>query len=158
MEIWKNIEGFENLYQVSNYGRVKSLKYGKEKILKPFKDKDNYLRVILCKQGKPKLYLIHRLVAQAFIPNPNNYPQVNHKDEVKTNNCVSNLEFCTAKYNINYGTRTKKTSKQVLCVETGKIYSSLSEVYRQLGFAQSNISSVCNGLRNTCGGFHWRYV
>ena len=171
IEIFKNIEGYENLYQISNMGNVKALGNGKtrkEKILKPTKNKDNYLQVCLCKQVEKKTFLIHRLVAQAFINNPNNYPQVNHKDEDKMNNCVSNLEWCTNVYNSNYGTRTKRSaesninhpnkSKRVMCIETGKIYPSLSEIKRQLGFAQSNISSACTGKYKQVYGFHWKYV
>lgn len=158
MEIYKDIEGYEQLYQISNYGNVKSLKYNKEKILKPAKLKNGYLQVTLCKEEKRKQHYIHRLVGEAFIDNPNNYKQVNHKDENPANNNVSNLEWCTNEYNINYGTRTEKTSKKVMCIETGVVYPSASEVQRQLGFAQTNISSVCNGIRNTCGGFHWSFL
>lgn len=107
-EIWKDIEGYEGLYQVSNFGRIKSLKdnHGntREKILKLWKEKDGYLQVFLCKNGKGKTCTVHRLVANAFIENPNNLPMINHKDENKTNNCVENLEWCDAKYNNNYGT------------------------------------------------------
>lgn len=170
-EIYKDIEGYENLYQISNHGNVKSLgneKTRKERILKPIKNHKGYMQVILCKQGKPKLYLIHRLVAQAFIDNPNNLPQVNHIDEVKTNNASSNLEWVTPKQNNNYGTRNQrvaesntnnpKLSKSVLCIETGVIYASTMEVQRELGFSQGNISSACNGGYNTAYGFHWCYV
>lgn len=170
MEIFKEIEGYEN-YQISNLGNVKSLNYkrtGKDKILKPIKDKKGYLMVNLCKQAKSKTYKIHRLVAQAFLPNQNNLPQVNHKDEDKQNNAASNLEWCTNKYNSNYGTRNQrvgksninhtKRSKQVLCVENGVIYPSTMELQRQLGLPQQNISHCCNGKRKTCGGFHWCYV
>lgn len=164
IEIFKDIEGYEG-YQISNYGRVKSLNYnrtGKEKILKPTKDKKNYLRVDLSKQGKRKQYQIHRLVAQAFLDNPNNYEQINHKNEIKTDNRVENLEWCTPKQNNNYGTRNKRIaeskSKQVMCVETGVIYISTNEVQRQLNLKQGDISRCCNGKRKTCGGFHWCYV
>lgn len=164
MEIWKDIKGFES-YQVSNLGNVKSLgndKTRKEKILKPNKLKNNYLQVVLCKEGKRKYHLIHRLVAEAFIPNPQNLVQINHRDEDKTNNTISNLEWCTAKYNNNYGTHNQRSalsrSKPVICLETGKIYSSLSEVYKQLGFTQGNISQCCNGKLKTAYGFHWQYV
>ena len=168
-EEYKDIEGYEWLYQVSNYGNVNSLNYyrsGKEKKLKPIKekilkltkDKDGYLYVGLYQQGKQKAHKVHRLVAQAFIDNPNNYPQVNHKDEDKTNNHVTNLEWCTRSYNINYGTRNEKISKQVMCIETGLVYPSTMEVERQLGFAQSHISMCCRGKRKTAYGFHWKYV
>lgn len=161
MEIWKDISEYDGLYKVSNLGRVKSLgndKKRKEKILKPIKYNCGYLIVGLSKQGKRKLYLVHRLVAEAFIDNPNNFRELNHIDEDKTNNCVSNLEWCDRKYNINYGTRNEKISKRVLCVETNKIYPSTNEVQRQLGFANSHISSACNGKLKQAYGFHWRYV
>jgi hypothetical protein len=169
-EIFKDIEGYPN-YQISNYGNVKSLNYnhtGKEKILKPTKDKKGYLRVCLSKQGKLKNHKIHRLVAEAFIENQNNYLMVNHKDENKENNCVSNLEWCTAKYNINYGTHNQrvaesntnhpKRSKPVLCVETGVVYPSAIEVQRQLGFSQGNISKCCTGKRKQAYSYRWQYV
>ena len=114
--------------------------------------------VVLSKRLKVKKHLVHRLVCQAFVPNTQNLPQVNHRDENKQNNCASNLEYCTAAYNINYGTRNQKISKQVMCIETSVIYASASEVQRQLGFAKQNISSACRGKSKTSNGFHWRYV
>lgn len=115
-EIWKDVVGYEGLYQVSNLGRVKSLEridnlnhFRKGKILIQH-IYNGYLYVSLCKNGKIKMYRVHRLVAQAFIPNPNNLPQVNHKDENKTNNCVLNLEYCDARYNMNYGTAIERRS------------------------------------------------
>ena len=163
IEIFKDIEGYENLYQISNLGNVKSLGNGnsnnsKEKILKPTKDKKGYLTVDLYKDGKRKIYKVHRLVAKVFIENPNNLPQVNHKDEDKTNNAVENLEFCDAKYNINYGTRNEKISKQLMCLETGKIYTSTREVQKQLGFSHSNISRCCNGKLKQAYGYTWCYI
>lgn len=165
MEIWKDIEGYEGLYQVSNLGNVKSLNYkhtGKERVLKTAKDKDNYLVVGLYKEAKLKTHRVHRLVAQSFIPNSKNLPQINHKDEDKTNNCVENLEFCDRKYNCNFGTRNQRVaesnSKRVLCVENGVVYSSTMEVQRQLGFSNGNISSACNGKLKTAYGFHWCYI
>lgn len=161
VEIWKDIEGYCGCYQVSNFGNVKSLNYmhtGREKILKVEKTKCGYLRVIFCKDGKIKRFSVHRLVAQAFIPNPYNLPQVNHIDENKTNNIVSNLQWCSSQYNINYGHRNEKISKKVLCVETGKVYTSTHQVERELGFANSNISRACNGKQKSAYGFHWRYI
>lgn len=116
-QCWKDIEGYEGLYQVSNTGRVRSLNYkrtGKTKVLKQGTDKDDYKKVVLCKDGKNKVYLVHRLVALAFIPNPNNYPMINHKDENRINNAVWNLEWCTQQYNCNYGNRNKKISKAIM--------------------------------------------
>lgn len=152
IEIYKDIEGYEN-YQVSNLGNVRSLKFGKEKILKPVKDGKKYLCVVLYKQGKHKMCKVHRLVAQAFIPNSQNLPQINHKDEDKTNNQVNNLEWCDCQYNIDYS-----QSKQVMCIETGVVYPSTMEVKRQLGFSPGYISLACYGKRKTAYGFHWKYV
>lgn len=113
-EIWRNIEGYEGLYQVSNQGNVRSLNYkqtGMVQVLKPGKHTRGYLLVTLYKDGKAKGCKVHRLVAQAFLPNPDNLPQVNHKDENPSNNRVENLEFCTAKYNTNYGSRNQRASE-----------------------------------------------
>ena len=160
-EIWKPIEGYPD-YEVSSMGRVKSLKYGKEKILKNCKDGKGYLYVNLCKEGKPKNYFIHRLVAQAFLPNPNNLPQVNHRNENKTDNRVENLEYCDSKYNINFGTRTEKTQKPILqFTKNGdfiKKWNSATQIQRELGFNNSHISNCCKGKRKTCGGFIWGYA
>ena len=126
-EIWKDIKGYEDLYQISNYGEVKSLekKAGfstrKEKILKQHLDKDGYVKVYLCKNNKVKFLSVHRLIAEAFIPNPNNFPQINHKDENKQNNKIENLEWCTCKYNINYGTRTKRQKETIKNERSNKI-------------------------------------
>ena len=119
IEEWRTIEGYEGLYEVSNLGRVRSLdmyvkgRYGnyrlhKGKVLSPAKDKNGYLKVNLCYNGKDKIIRVHRLVAGAFVSNPDNLPEVNHKDEDKTNNNVENLEWCNRKDNINYGTRTER--------------------------------------------------
>lgn len=114
-EIWKDVVGYEGLYQVSNMGRVRSLghdKWHKGRIIKShFDGKKHYKFVSLHKKGKSKRFNIHRLVAIAFVPNPNNYPQVNHKNEIKTDNRATNLEWCTAQYNINYGSAMKRAIK-----------------------------------------------
>ena len=122
-EIWKDIKNYEGLYQVSNLGNVKSLNYshtGKEQILKPPTTKAGYLRVYLYKEGKKrKRFLVHRLVAMAFLDNSDNLPQVNHKDENKKNNCVENLEWCTHTFNMNYGTRLERVAAAL----KGRIFS-----------------------------------
>ena len=116
MEKWENIVGYEGKYQISNLGRVKSLKDRyryRERILKPSTNKRGYKKVVLVKVGeKRKTFLVHRLVAEAFIPNPNNYSEVNHKDENPSNNNVDNLEWCTRKYNINYGTAIERATEK----------------------------------------------
>ena len=162
-EYWKPVVGYEGLYEVSNWGRVKSLKFGKEKILKPSKNKKTkhgYLQVALWKNGQYKRYYVHRLVAEAFIDNPNNYKEVNHKDENKTNNVVSNLEWCDRKYNQNYGTRTEKCSKKVyqytLDGKFVKEWESIAECGRN-GFNQGGICKCCNGKQKIYRGFIWRY-
>ena len=109
VEIWKDIKGYEGLYQVSNLGRVKSLR--KNIIMKEALKEERYLSITLHKNKTRKSFYIHRLVAQAFVSNPNNYPEVNHKDENKQNNQMDNLEWCTPKYNANYGTRNKRLSE-----------------------------------------------
>ena len=164
-EIWKDIEGYEGLYQVSNLGRVKSLKYnktGRERILKIDKNKNGYLYILLYKNNKRKHYRIHRLVANAFIENPNNYPYINHKDECKSNNNVNNLEWCSPKYNINHGTcikrRVEKQSKQVYCLEDDTIYKSITECGKILQLSIGNISSVLNRRRKHTKGYTFRYA
>ena len=167
MEHWKAISGYEGLYEVSDLGRVKSLKYGKERILKPGSGGDGYLNVALCKDGHVKGKLIHRLVAEAFIPNPNNLETINHKDEVKTNNTVSNLEWMSQRDNNNYGTRNKRAretlSKQVQMFDkkTGELlatFPSTNEAAGVTGIAQGSISKCCNGKIKSAGGYVWRYA
>lgn len=116
-EIWKSF-GYED-YKVSNFGRIKSYKYDKEhgKIMKPYKDTKGYLQIDLQLDGRKrqnrKHFAVHRLVAQAFIPNPDNLPQVNHKDENKENNHIDNLEWCTNEYNATYGTHVERVMEKI---------------------------------------------
>ena len=168
-EIWKDILGYEGKYQVSNWGRVKSLNYrntGKEGILKGVANGNGYLEVILFKEGKGKHYRINRLVAQAFLPNPDNLPEVNHKDEDKQNNCVENLEYCSKLYNINYGTGSKrsaeKRSKPLFGINkvSGLIleFPSIAEASRQTGINKGNICNCLKGKANSAGGYVWYYA
>ena len=143
-----DIKGYESLYAITSCGKVYS--YRAKRFLKPGKDKYGYLQVNLCKDGKQKTYRIHRLVAEAYLPNPDNLPQVNHIDENKSNNALPNLEWCTAAYNINYS-----QAKKVICVETGKIFNSVSEADDFVN--GHNVASVCKGQRKTAGGYHWKY-
>ena len=171
-EIWKDIEGYEGLYQVSNLGRVKSLNYhrtGKEKILRLEKSQGYYI-ADLCINGKAKHYKVHRLVAEAFIPNPENLPEINHKDENPSNNNVNNLEYCDRKYNNSYGSRNERSKqKQIndinksvpivqidLNNDTVAIWPSMAEAQRN-GFNLGNIYLCCNGRQNTHKGYKWIY-
>ena len=156
-EIWKEIKNYENLYWVSNFGRVKS----KNKILTPIKR--TYLQVGLYKNGIEKTFYIHKLVAQAFIPNPNNYNCINHKDEDKYNNEVENLEWCTKSYNNNYGTRTQKTRKKVCQYDINnnfiKLWDGIRVASKELNIPSQQISQCCNRTkyRKTAGGYIWKY-
>ena len=176
-EIWRDIKDYEGLYQVSNLGRVRSLNYrhiGKVNIRKTSKTRSGYLIVCLYKDGKRKYFSVHRLVAETFIQNLLNLPEVNHKDEDKTNNFVGtpendykdgNLEWCDRSYNKNYGNRNekvaKKLSKNVLqFTKTGNFireWSSLHEIKKELGFNCANISHCCLGNTNSSYGFVWKY-
>lgn len=160
-EIWKDIPNYERLYQVSNLGRIKSLYYSKEKILTPKIDKDGYLLINLYKNHKCQTFKIHRIVAQVFLNNSNNLPQINHKDENKQNNCVDNLEWCTHIYNQNYGNKNNWCSKKVNQYDLNgnyiKTYSSLNKASKELNIS-NNIYLCCNGKVKTCGGYIWKYV
>lgn len=167
-EIWKDIKCYEGLYQVSNLGRIKSLHNYKRNgtdILIPG-IKKGYYQIGLRKNKKRTWYAIHRLVAQAFIPNYDNLPQINHKDENKLNNKVDNLEWCSVRYNNCYGTRIErvkeKVSKKVLQYDLKgnfvKEYKSLSEATKQNGIKSiANISMCCNGKYKQTHGYVWKY-
>ena len=168
--IWKDIEGYEGLYQVSNMGRVRSLTRNNI-ILKKTITNRGYERVPLYKNKKSKLFRVHRLVANAFIPNPDNLPQVNHKDENKLNNCVDNLEWCTQEYNQNYGTISIRKSQKLLNHKNEskivlqytldgtfvKEWKSIKDVQRNLGFDHANISKGCRGKQAHGYSYIWKY-
>lgn len=175
MEEWRDIKGYEGLYQVSNEGRVRSLerwcRNGKQlvkgKIKSIFKMADGYYGVTLQKDGNSKVKKIARLVAKTFIPNPQNLPEVNHKNEDKSLNSVENLEWCSRSYNVNYGTRNKrvgdhflkKVCKLDLNGEILKIYDSLTDASNDNNLSISRISDCCNNKPHclTGGGFKWKF-
>lgn len=148
-ERWQAIPNYKGLYEVSSLGRVRSLNYrktGKTQILKLVINKKGYLQVELWKEGKKKNYKVHRLVAEAFLENPQNLPQVNHLDENKQNNNVENLEYCDLKYNCNYGTRNermgKAKNKKVICLELNKIFESAKEAAEYLDYSRGSLSAA----------------
>ena len=115
------------------------------------------MQVKLFKNGEQKYYLVHRLVANAFIPNPFNYPEVNHIDENKTNNCVDNLEWCTRQYNHEYS-QAKQIAQYDLAGNFITVWKSTKEIERQTGFYHSHISDCCIGTLKTAHGYIWRYI
>lgn len=176
-EYWKPVVGYEGLYEVSNLGKVKSLdkydsigRFIKGKILKVSDNGVGYMFICLSKGNKRQCKYVHRMVAEAFLPNPNNLPQVNHKDENKLNNCVENLEWCTNEYNINYGSRNSiasekmtngKNAKTVLQYDLDgnfiKEWVSSKEVERKLGYNSRCLNNHCIGRAKTAYGFIWKY-
>lgn len=168
---WKYIEGYEYKYQVSNLGDVRSLLFDRKKILKPYIDTDGYCIVYLYKYRKSKSYRIHRLVANAFLPNPNNLPQVNHIDENTSNNCLWNLEWCDSQYNCNHGTRNLKISNKLSKPVVAKhihfnIFVYFKNEYEAVkwlkcnGYPKANVSSInrcCNFNSHYAYNFIWRF-
>lgn len=191
IEIWKDIKGYEGLYQVSNIGNVKSLNRVlkridnkkcsiREKILKPNLEKKGYQSVKLCYLKNSKMFKVHRLVAEAFIPNIENKPQINHKNLNKQDNKITNLEWCTAKENIIHaakrGLLSRKPTKKQIEIFTKmaknnvinvcqydlngnfiKRWNSIRDVERALKINNANITSVCKNKRKNAGGFIWKY-
>lgn len=177
MEVWKDISGYEGYYQISDLGRIRSLdRYAnvcgggkrlvKGKIIKPVKCTNGYYEASLSYKGVRKVLLLHRVVAEAFIPNPHNLPEVNHKDENPANNEVNNLEWCTSKYNANYGTRNERMligreTKPVIQLDRNgkfiKRWECMMEACRECGADISSMIRVCKGRQKTCKGFKWEY-
>lgn len=164
-EIWKDIPNYERKYKASNLGRIKTLNFkktGKEKIMS-IQTTGNYNHIILHKNGKKKNFSIQKLIALTFIPNPNNYNEINHKDENTRNNHVDNLEWCNHTYNINYGNRTKK-AKEKLSTKINqydmegnfiKTWNCMNDAIRY--YNNVHIYNVCKGQRKSASGYIWEY-
>lgn len=179
-EVWKDIEGYEGKYQVSNLGNVKSLDYGGHgyaKVLTPKVNNSGRLWVELRKPGCVKQMLIHRLVGEAFIPNPQKLPQINHKDENPMNNVVDNLEWCTGTYNRMYSIirhperckSRKATPKYRRMLDKPIVQIDMNgneiawwdcarTITKEMGMSQTSITQCCDGIRKTAYGFRWRYA
>lgn len=165
---WRDIEGYEGLYKVSECGDVMSLQGGRKTILSPNMTRRGYLQVGLCKNGTRKQHRIHRLVATAFCEGAGEFEEVNHIDEDKTNNHYENLEWCNRQYNVNYGAgidkRSKKmmgnknATKKVRCVELDMTFDSTTEASEYLNCSRCNISSCLSGRIERCANYHWEYV
>ena len=146
----KDIKGYEGLYAATSCGKIYS--YRAKKFLKLRTIKTGYYRVDLYKDGKRKSFLVHRLIAETYLPNPSNLPQVNHIDEDKTNNALQNLEFCDAAYNINYS-----KAKKVICLETQEVFNSVKEAAKVVNISKGNISNCLTDRQKTAAGLHWKY-
>lgn len=177
-EIWKDVRDFEGIYQVSNLGRLKALEREvlvcggatrriPEHIIKPMKCKNGYYEASFSLKQRRTVRLLHRVVADAFIPNPFNLPEVNHKDENIANCRADNLEWCTSKYNANYGTRnarmmvlrkTKRVAQRTKDGEFINCFKSIADAERVTGVDNTTITRACKGKQKTAGGFVWQYV
>lgn len=163
-EIWKDITGFVGLYKVSSLGNIQSLNYnrtGNIKQLKPVPNKKGYLQVLLCNGKIRRRVLVHRIVAIEFIPNDKQLSEVNHINEIKTDNRAINLEWCDTLYNNNYGTRNKRLSKAInqltLSGELINTFEGIREAERITGIKNQSISQCCKGKYKTAGGYIWEY-
>ena len=156
-----DIKGYEGLYGITSCGRVWS--YITNKFLKLYTGRGGYMRVKLCKDGVRKNFYVHRLVAEAYIENPDNLPQVNHIDGNKEHNWIKNLEWCSCSENVKHAVKSgllakKHSKKRVHCVETGRVYKSCAAAARELGLCKSSVWDACNGRYHTTGGYHFTYV
>lgn len=182
-EIWRDIPGYEGLYQASNRGNIRSLNWRKRGVIRNLYLKPHtkgYLQVELSKNGVKKMITVHRLVATTFIPNPNNLPTINHKDENKKNNNILNLEWCTSSYNTSFSKSecsnkdelfNKQSDKNVpykhnqrvaqidvLSGNTVKIWKNIATIKNEKKYNTSGIRECCKGNRNTAYGFKWQFA
>lgn len=158
-EVWRDVSGYEGLYQVSDRGRVRN-KY-RRRLLRPRVAKTGYVHVTLSKDGKATTYLLHRLVAFGFLPNPLKLPQVNHKNGKKQDNRVDNLEWCSAAENQQHRHQVLGQPghpKGVICIETGQTWPAVYLAANELNIQRTSISSVCHGRRKKAGGLHFKFI
>lgn len=157
MEIWKDIRGYEGLYAITSCARVWS--YRKNIFLTPDQKPVGYFYVNLRNDGKYERFYIHRLVADAFIPNPENKPMINHINGIKTDNRIENLEWCTRSENAYHAHRTKliNTAREVLCIELNRTFPSVASAAKELNLQPARIVDCCKGRRAKTGGYHWQY-
>lgn len=146
----KRIKGYED-YGITSCGKVWSFKT--DKFMSLYKNHKGYYNVKLSKDGVATEFKVHRLVAEAYIPNPNNYDTVDHIDGNKEHNYIKNLQWMTRRDNLK-----KSKDKQVKCIELNRVFQSLSDAARELNLDKSNISKACRGVQKTSGGYHWKYV
>lgn len=167
-ELWKEVLGYDILYEVSNLGRVRTRYHVNEgyttqyRYVEPNDNGNGYLRFNFKLNGRQKTAYLHRLVADAFVDNPKGYNEVNHKDENKHNNCADNLEWCEHNYNCLYGTRiersAEKCSRSVRCCDTNETFKSLGDAAKHYGIGVTALSNHLNGRSRSCVGYTWEYV
>ena len=159
-EEWRDIPGYEGLYQVNRTGEVRNKK---SQLLKHRNNDRGYPHVWLSKNGKLKAIAVHRVVASAFVANPEDFPEVNHINGVKTDNRAENLEWCTISYNRKHSSyilnnESGKPKRPVICLDTGVMYPSVAEAARAVSGFKQNITRCCQGKRNTTQGLRWAYA
>lgn len=160
---WRGIPGYEDSYQVNALGEVRNIRTNPPRLLKPWRHPAGYTCVTLCKDKKKTKYLVHRIVAETFLPNPENKPQINHKNGNKADNNVDNLEWCSNAENAHHsayilGNESTNAKRPVVCMDTLQVFPSISEAARAVGGCNQDIVKCCQGKRYTHKGVRWKYA